>query len=206
MYSLLDRNFSSSDYYPFLAIGKGAPISRGVFDTEQDILNVLNRFPMITQKVAKGHLPFWFLQSKDPQFDSSFIFTILRDPVSRVISHYHHKVREGADMKSPTEVCPNLMCRFLCSDPTLRGEALFEDCKRNLEGLDFIVFLDDFENGVNSLFNKLKLRLKGPIVPKNEGEKKRPITEEEKRKIRELNDLDIRLYEYADTYLRYKSR
>ena len=129
------------------------------------------------------------------------------DPaVSRVISHYYHKMRAGDDIQSPTEICPNLMCKFLCSDPTLRGEELLEDCKKNLESLDFIIFLDDFENGVNSLFKKLKLSSKGPIVVKNKSDKKRPITQEEKQKIREQNDLDIRLYEYADTYLRYKSR
>ena len=83
MCSLLDKNFRNSDYYPFLAIGKGEPMSRGVFDTEEDVLNVLNRFPMIKQKVAKGHLPFWFFQSRNPNFNSAFIFTTLREPVSR---------------------------------------------------------------------------------------------------------------------------
>ena len=204
--SLLDKNFKDSDFYPFKDLGHGKnSIEQREFLSQQEMTDILGQYPLITQKFCRGHFPFWFLQQNDPDFDSSFTFTVLREPVSRVISQYYFKVGLEEEIDSPLEVCPNLMCRMLCSDCTLRGEELLEDCKKNLEQIDFIIFLDDFDGCISRLFRKLGLKNTGSIPAKNRSEKTRRITPEEKQGIRDLNSLDIRLYEYAITYLRYKS-
>ena len=206
MMSVLHGCFPSKDFYPITDLTwDEKAVIRGNFALPNEISDILNRYPLIEQKIAVGHFPFWFLQSKDPQFDSSFTFTILREPVSRVISHYDFWVDIGRKISSPTEIDPNLMCKMLRSDCTLCGEDLLEDCKKNLESLDFILFLDDFEGGVRRLLKKLNIKYRGSVPRENKSSRRRQITDEELAQLIELNDLDIRLYEYAKTYLRSKS-
>ena len=101
-----------------------------------------------------------------------------------------------------------MMCKMLCSDATLIGEELLEDSIKNLERMDFIIFQDDFENGLIKLTSVLNLKIpQNPKLVYNQtknSKKKETLSDEEIQKIREMNDLDIRLYEYADKNLRKK--
>ena len=74
--------------------------------------NILNAFPSVEQKVITGHFPFWFLRGKDPRFDSSFTFTILREPVSRVISNYFFNLEKKNRTDYPIDIFPNLIDFF----------------------------------------------------------------------------------------------
>lgn len=93
------------------------------------------------------------------------------------------------------------MCHTLCSNPYLEGEELLEDCIRVVESLDHVILMDDFENGVRTLFEKLGRPLIKPIPHKNPTTEKeasqQTITDELIEKIKEREALDIRLYEYC---------
>lgn len=199
IYSLLEQQYRQNEIYPYRDAGQ---LARNTYDANV-MLNRLNAFPPIEQKLALGHFPFWFFQHKDLHFHSSYFVTVLRDPVDRVISSYFYRLATE-DLQSPLEVTPNRMCKMLCSDASLREEELLQDCIQNLQRMDFIIFMDDFEEGVRRLFKRLDLgNLKE--VPKRNQSLRSEISEEIRKKIAAANALDVRLYEYASKNLRYKS-
>jgi hypothetical protein len=127
-----------------------------------------------------------------------------------VISHYFFKVQYGypslgLPVHSPLDVVSNLMCRMLASDPTLDGEALLEDAMHNLARLDFIIFLDDFEGGVNRLFHKLGIAHQGNVPRLNKTRRGKEFDESVIEEVRKKNALDVKLYQYAVDCLRDKS-
>jgi hypothetical protein len=200
MHALLQQHFDASVIYPHRGIGESGIIV--------DKAAPLPEMPLPSHSVISGHFPFWWLKEKG--LTSDFCFTVLRDPVERVISHYFFKLKNGypslgRPVHSPLDVVPNLMCRMLSSDPALEGEALFKSAIYNLERLDFIVFLDDFEGGARRLFKKMGFEHKGEIPKLNQTARKRKLDDQIVQKIRECNDLDLSLYEYATQFLRHKS-
>lgn len=199
MDDLLRKNFTEEEVYPFRLIKKYRIAS---YDP-QDMADVLNEFPTIEHEVVSGHFPFWFFQHKDPDFDSSFFFIILRDPVERVLSHYQMGLRKNPQ-SSPLAIPPNLICKMLCSDPTKTGAELLKESIANLERMDFIIFQDDYERGVKQLFKKLNLTLDQGKIPKKNTTEKTPVSKEIIQKIREMNDLDVQLYKHA--VARYKKK
>ena len=200
--TLLEDNFSKHEFYPIHIITLK---DRASYDRQVMIRAFYNASP-ISHRVVCGHLPYWFFIEKDTNLDDSFFFTILRDPVERVISHYFfRKDRPGEEISSPLEIPCNIMCKMLCSDITLSGESLLEDCKKSLERMDFILFFDDLEGSIHRLFRRLGLRRRENIPQVNITPKKKQVSSEIKQKIAALNDLDVRLYEYANRHLRHKS-
>ncbi len=197
LHYLLEQQYDKNFFYPFKVIPKRYRVSY----QEKSRTSVLHRFPTINQEIISGHFPFWFLQEKDPNFSTSFIFTILRDPVERAISHYFYKLNEYS---APTDVQPNMMCKMLCSDITLHGEELLQNALENLQRVNFLIFMDDFEAGIQRLFSKLGL-MAVESIPICNPSKHTPLSEAMIEKVRQINDLDVRLYEYAIQNLRYKS-
>lgn len=195
---LIKEQFQSGEVYPFTQFGEPWPV--------KDVNAILNKFPPIAHRAVCGHFPVWFLQKKDPDFfTTSFSFTILRDPIERVLSHYFFLKTLKDPIRSPVHVLPNFMCRVLCSDPSLAGESLLANAIYNLERLDFVIFLDDFDGGVRRLFAKLNFPYKEAIPSLNQTPRSKEFDQDTMNTLRRQNDLDIRLYDYAKTYLRNKS-
>jgi len=198
--ALLDSHYKSEEIYPHRDAGQ---LARNTYDKNM-MTEVLRAFPPLNRKLTIGHFPFWFFQNKDPHFETSYIFTVLRDPVERVISSYFYQGEKEKKLNSPLDVIPNRMCKMLCSDVSLRGEALLEDCIQNLKKMSFLIFMDDFEEGIRRLFRRLELG-PCPLIPHRNSSHKMAISQELIEEIKKANELDVRLYEYASQNLRYKS-
>ncbi len=158
-------------------------------------------------KLFAAHNRVQRLEEMGANLEEAFVFTVLREPVERVISDAQYCSQRDDKYISPLETKANKMCWYLASKPNLKGEALLENCIENLKKFNHIIFLDDssnFEEGVSKLFTKLgkKCPVKRISVI-NKRKKTFPISEETKDKIRELNSLDIALFEYAKKYFFY---
>ena len=197
--ALLESRYVQNEIYAHTDAGQ---LARNTYDANV-MSSVLKNFPPIREPLAIGHFPFWFFQNKDPHFQTSFLFTVLREPVDRAISSYFYRLA-NEELKSPLEVTPNRLCKMLCSDASLCGEDLLQDCIKNLQRMDFIIFMDDFEEGVKRLFRKIGFEdLKA--VPHCNRSQRNKISKEDIQEIEKANQLDVRLYEYASQNLRYKS-
>lgn len=188
LFSLFSQNFKAEEIYPHL-----------VFKLPVD------KMPLINHQFAMGHFPYWFFVNNDVNFNCSFNFTVLRDPIERVISHYfywrqnHPHWKNNLDGYSISRIPKNEMCTYLCSIPGLKDEELLQNAISTLKTLDFVFFMDDFEEGACKLFYILDLKL--PVKIPHENITKKALFDEETLKIiAENNDLDIRLYEYAKTH------
>jgi len=208
---LLRQNYPESSVYPALNLG-GPPGGLHEATSVRRMEEAFTRYPDMNHELVMGHFPIWFHKEKNLNFDQSFVFTILRDPIKRVLSQdrYHIAVRSWTGMtgKSNPEAIPrNCMCLMLASDPTLKGEALLRNAIANLEKIDKIIFMDDFDNGVQELFDQmgLELPLDIPVTNSSQTEdlhKRQRINKLLLRKLEALNSLDVQLYEYAITHLR----
>ena len=138
--ALLESRYVENEIYAHKDAGQ---LARNTYDADV-MSSVLKNFPPIREPLAVGHFPFWFFQNKDPHFQTSFLFTVLREPVDRVISSYFYRLA-NEELKPLLEVPANRICKMLCSDASLFGEDLLQDCIRNLQRMDFIIFMDDFE-------------------------------------------------------------
>lgn len=194
--SLISQHYKKNEIYPFFKIAEGK-INTYSLEVASDVLNA---FPMISEEYVHGQFPVWFLQKKDLDYDKSFIFTVLRDPVDRVLSHWSHLEGKG----SPIEICPNIMCKMLSSDVTLEGEDLLQNAILNLKRMDFIFFQDNFDYGVNKLFSILGFHLDVANIPKKHVSQRKEVSLEVIEEIKKENALDIRLYMYAKKKLKDK--
>jgi len=209
LYHLLKANFRESEIYP---LGKLRGKYSGQSKTKEDMEEAIQTHPNVDHELIWGHFPIWFLKRKDTQYDKAYIFTVLRDPVERVLSHDRYRYRvdrdEGRKAKfNPLTINPNFTCKMLCSDITLDDDEMLRDCIQNLERMDFIIFMDDYENGVRRLFKDLGLRLPKRIPRREvsntpELSSLQKISDETIEQVKELNSLDVRLYEYANKYFR----
>jgi len=189
---VLRENFHRSQIYPYAKVGNG----HAAATTQEEVQSALRRLPEINHDLVWGHFPIWFFENKDPTYDTSYFFTVLRDPIDRALSHARDKARGSKAEINPDKGVSNFLCKMLCSDCTLEGEALIEDCMKNLERMNFIIFMDDYENGVKRLFQELGLRVPENIPHYNSTERS-PVRGEIIDKIRERNSLDIELYRRA---------
>lgn len=188
--SLLEKNFHEKDIYP---------LQRFYIEKHN-----YKEAPQIEHEFVAGHFPLWFLKEKDPNFETSFLFTVLRDPVERVLSHARYRQKHGSDsFFDPLSIRPNCMCKMLTSDPNLEGQELLEDCISNLIHFDYILFQDDpvkFEKGIKRLFKSLQFPYLDKDVPRLNPTKKNQVSEELIEKLKELNSLDIALYQFAKNH------
>lgn len=216
--SLLDKNFDHSDIYHYYSIGhtRDKTISDPFKRLEKRLYTgnkkvkekILQDFPPINTSLVRGHFPIWFLKAKDKDFDKAFIFTVLRDPIDRVLSHHRYwrdKYPANCVQASPLLMPPNVMCRMLCSDPTLTGKALLADAIKNLTRMDAILFFDRLDDDIEHLFSTLNLALPDEVEKRNTTSKTESWDEETLMKLREVNSLDIKLYKYAKKHYQRKS-
>lgn len=169
----------------------------------------------VNHQLVSGHFPYWFCKQFDKQFASSFKVTILRDPVDRYLSALRYRRKNHPEMwnydleyihNHPNSEKTfsydrgrNRMCAFLASEPDLEGQALLESAKRSLETFDVVLFLEDFENGVINLCKKIGIDPRSQEAPNLNKTSPQEVRPEFLEVIKEYNDLDIQLYEYAKT-------
>jgi hypothetical protein len=159
-----------------------------------------------------GHVPYSLFRSFLPE-NTAYI-TFLREPVERVLSHYHGHVRghlmpggeRYASLAEALErglpVLTNLATRLLCDDPfdDLSVNAL-EDAKRNLRHFAFVGLQERFDESVVLLHRLLGLEQLTPYGEVWHATGARPraatISESERQLILERNQLDEALYLHA---------
>jgi Galactose-3-O-sulfotransferase len=170
-------------------------------------------------RVTAGHVPYALFRQYLPQ--GTRYMTFLREPVDRVVSHYHQhlqplgdttpratsgKKRSAASIVEALEASDprtcNLATRLLCGHPARTAQlsdGALEDAKANLRGFAFVGLQERFEESMVLLQRMLGLDLT-PYVNRHVTVG-RPLVEdlsdEERRLIREHNELDSELYEFA---------
>lgn len=168
-------------------------------------------------KVVRGHIPFHMFKKLWPE-QAPFSFTILREPVARVISSYHYLLRMpnnkehalarqgiGAFIEQSLQA-DNLQTRYLCNHnhwTIPKGECtpeLLEQAQQNIrQRIDLV--------GVSELFDaflvQLERRLEWParayrkINVTQKRTKRQKIAPEVIDRIRAMNQLDAELYQTA---------
>jgi hypothetical protein len=158
--------------------------------------------------VVVGHIPYGLFEKHMPP--DTVYMTFLREPVDRVLSHYHRhvepKARKAMSLEEALEAAmpdvTNLATRFLCGDPAplgdLRAGAL-DDAKANLGSFAFVGIQERFEESVVLLQRTLGLAavpylnqhvsIDRPAVDE--------IPDELRSAIQEHNRLDMELYAFA---------
>jgi hypothetical protein len=174
----------------------------------------------VEEDLVSGHFPYWYCKTLDPDFESAFKVTILRDPVERYLSYLRAKKRSNrqfTDLESVMNyyrvvsinsitigLVDNAMCKNLASSPKLQGEALLESAKESLQKFDCVIFFDQYGEGVIDLFRRLGIELHEEEIPTINSTVKEPVSPSLLEEIRQQNLLDIELYEYARTHLQSK--
>jgi hypothetical protein len=158
--------------------------------------------------IVAGHIPYGLFAKHLPP-DTRYI-TFLRDPLDRVLSHYHrHVERKSRTTDSLEEALVagipdlnNLATRFLCGDAAPLGElgpAALEDAKANLSEFAFVGIQERFAESVALLQRRLGL---GPVPYLNRHvSTERPgvddVSERDRALIVAHNRMDIELYAFA---------
>lgn len=159
---------------------------------------IAKELPDFDCELVDGHFPYWFMEEKEKEKENSFVFTVLRDPVERVLSHYRFYRQVYPDKNlSVYDIEPNWMCKMLCSDPHLEDSELLENAIENLEKLDFVIFMDNFEEDTINLLKMIGIDTENIEIPHINLTKKEEYDQETIEKIKNLHSLDIALYQYA---------
>jgi hypothetical protein len=166
-------------------------------------------------RVAVGHVPYVLFRAHLPE-DTRYV-TLLRDPVERVLSHYHGHIRrtprteeagvvttgsldEAVERRLPE--ISNLATRLLCGSAApmeeLPANAL-EQAKANLGEFDFVGITERFDESIVLMQRALGLP---PVAYEHQHvSQDRPsvdeIPEELREPIVEMNALDLELYDFA---------
>ncbi len=173
----------------------------------------------VVQELVSGHLPYWLCKDLDPDFEAAFKVTILRDPVERYLSFLRAKKfqnpefpnlesvmreRDSPVSKYNSGLIDNAHCRHLAANPLLEGRELLESAKESLRRIDCVIFFDRFADDVAALFQRLGISLERQDIPRVNFTQKEPVSEELLKEIRQINLLDLELYQYAKTHLQMK--
>jgi hypothetical protein len=220
--SILAREYFPDETYEVmmrgmsLAIPDSTILSRPTisFSKIHRLKSALNRPHSL--RLIRGHFDLSLGKILPP--DTQY-FTLLRDPVERAISHYHHYRRQTTDPIHPLALQSTLTewvgtCGLVEMDNgqtrRLAGEInlpcgqvtqeMLDRAKSNLERNFAVVGLTErFEESLILLHRAFKWRLHG-IVPHNVGTS-RPlrteVSEEALKVIEDCNRLDLDLYQFA---------
>jgi hypothetical protein len=172
-----------ADAYSVDAIGKTGNYLSSTERTEMKVIRRAGAGWELWQRkggrVAVGHTPYAVFRSGLPP-DTRYM-TFLREPVDRVVSHYHRHIRrrnprhegspkdlasgrpranslEEALVEKRLAALTNLSTRFLCDDPSPSREmtdAALDEAKANLRGFAFVGIQERFEESIALLQRKL---------------------------------------------------
>lgn len=150
-------------------------------------------------ELISGHFPLWFLENIDSQFEEAYLFTIVRDPIERVLSEYRYFVKNNPySTFTPEDVPANIMCRLFSSDPFLTGDDLLKNCIENVAKFDSILFqeAESFKEDMSSMIVSLGLVYREKNLPTLNATLKEGIPEDMIAKLKEKHSLDIAFYQY----------
>lgn len=176
------------------------------------------------RRVAIGHVPYGLFRAHLPG-DTRYV-TILRDPLERVLSHYHaHMQRTPRDERPrkvtadslqeaidrrPPEIC-NLATRFLYGGVSPLGElppGALDRAKANLREFEFVGITERFHE--SAVLMRMTLGLPDVVYERRHVSEGRPsavdIPEHQRRLITETNALDIDLYAFARSLFDERAR
>lgn len=171
-------------------------------------------------RVTAGHVPYGIYRQYLPQ--GTQYMTFLRDPVERVMSHYHQHIHYKRPAGNPRGTNPkkvltatmeeafdlglpmisNLATRFLCGSPSPMGElpeGALEDAKSNLRGFAFVGLQERFPESVLLLQRLLGLE-PTPYVNRHVTVGRptvEDLSEDDRQLILDQNQLDAELYSYG---------
>jgi hypothetical protein len=159
-------------------------------------------------QVVVGHVPY-ALFAKNLPSDTRYM-TFLREPVDRVLSHYHRHIERKSPaamsleeaLKQRMPEMNNLATRCLCDDPSPLGDlrpGAVEEAKANLRAFAFVGIQERFDESVVLLQRMLALDLV-PYFNRHVSTDRPAIedlSDEKRRLIRAYNRLDAELYDFA---------
>ena len=156
--------------------------------------------------VKSNHRPFWKVRKT-----GEFIFTMFRDPLERALSRYnelenlekepyHYLVSNG--LESFTEKVPDseLKRQLFTFSEALDVEVAIKAAS----SLNFVLFLDTFDQDVNALSLKMGVKLDTSLPKIGKGEyrkisKEELLNSEKAQKLREKLESEYRFYEAMKT-------
>jgi sulfotransferase famil protein len=210
--------------YSRKAVHKAGNYMRNPGSTERKVSRAPEAWRTRGGRVTVGHVPYSVFRRHLPEH--ALYMTFLRDPVDRVLSHYHRhierqdptragqrKERPGARVKADSleqalvemrmPQVNNLCTRFLSGHDPLADlpPSALEDAKRNLRAFGFVGIRERFEESVVLLQRKLGLDVV-PYVDRHVSvQGRRPavdeIREDERELIASCNRLDAELYRFG---------
>jgi len=198
IHEVLSRYFYEKEIYPYRRTNAAISVNaKGKAES----------MPSINHELVSGHFPYWFMEEKDNDRKNSFTFTVLRDPVERVFSHYRFRKRANPHVDVTVEqVAKNWTCRMLCSDPKLTGSALLENAIENLKKLDFVIFMDNFVDDTKTMLQMIGIDTTYVKIPKLNATKKERYDQKTIEKVKEDHALDVALYRYVNEHLSWPFR
>jgi len=159
-------------------------------------------------RVVAGHIPYGMFREHLPA-DTRYV-SLLRDPIDRVVSHYHAHKRALGSLEEALEQAPpeltNLATRMLSGTVSTAGPLTpsdLEGAQANLRRFAFVGLQDRFDESVVLLQRMLGLR-PVPYLSRHVSSDRREIpvlTEEQRARVRARNELDVELFELAKTLL-----
>ena len=161
----------------------------------------------IGARVIIGHVPYSLFHKTLPR--GTRYVTFLRDPVDRVISHYHREIQRKTSLKSLEEALDarvpelnDLATRCLCDDPAPLGElapSALDDAKANLSKFACVGIQERFDESVVLLQRTLGFALV-PYLNEHVSSDRPDLDElstELRARVMEINRLDVELYAFA---------
>jgi len=201
VHSILENFFHLDEIYPYRKVQSiHNPSSwKRSFERLPDFNREYENLPNINSEFTSGHFPYWFFKTKDLRREPAFIFTVLRDPVERVLSDLRYRKKSFPQIEVTLEdVEPNWLCYMLCSDPNLPDDELLKDCIGNLNKLDYVMFMDSFEEDLIEVLRSLGIECSEiSEIPKYNTTISQKHDENFLDEVRKRNYLDVQLYDYA---------
>ncbi len=171
------------------------------------VKHVISKYYPIKDNIelVSGHFPLWFLENIDEKFQEAYLFTIVRDPIERVLSEYRYFIKNNPCTSfTPLDVPANTMCKLFASDPFLSGDELLQNCIQNVFKFDSILFQDreSFQDDMLLLTQSLGLLYRETNLPTLNITFQEDMPEEIIAKLKEKHSLDIELYQYLKENVR----
>ena len=158
-----------------------------------------------------------------PSVHDAFIFTMLRDPIKRMLSQYHylrtrydHPSADATRSLSFSDYLDyalehgedNLQTRFLSSlltdslsfqTPSVNDQHL-QEAKQTLESFDLVLFTEHFDASLLQLKTELEWN-SWPFYTKQNESRKTPVELDDQtlKKIKDYESFDIQLYNWAQS-------